>query len=255
MNYEHFRHLDDLGWEEALDDMTSRLLDDRPFCHIRFGDGELNAACDMYGSRRNCDGIVYTPQVASEQRRVFEEMLTHDWKGSYIPGGTCIADPRHMEYLKRLGYVFGDHYYRPNGWVPCHVIVAGVDTLQTLPMTKTLKRLGRAGKLWLVGSRKTPPPLESQLIEVGPSAIFDVGKVADEVKARPAGHAVMYCAGTPGKVMAWDAWKSRPDVTHLDMGHFFDLAYSVKNRMWHATDCKRREVFYEHFVSVIRGDS
>lgn len=242
---------DDDGWEDALDRMTGMLTAGSPFCHIRFGDGELNAACDLFDHRPNCDGIVYTKQVAAEMRRVFEEMLVKPHE-MYLPGGTCVADRRHSAYLQKLGYEFGDHPHRPNGWVPCHVIAEGVATLRTMPMVQELRRLGERDRLWVVGSPRLKGACGAQLIEVGPSAISDAGRVACRVADLPAGAVVMYCAGTPGKVMAWDAWSARRDVTHLDMGHFFDRALGVNNRMWHNEDNPRRIAYDRHFASLIR---
>ncbi len=240
---------DDDGWELALDKMIFMLNEDLPFCHIRFGDGELNAACGLYDNSPNCDGIVYTDRVAAEMRRVFEEMRPPN--DLYIPGGTCVADRRHTAYLEGLGYLFGDHLYRPNGWVPCHVIAEGITTLHTLPMIEMLRRKGEEGLLWLVGGDRIRGACVSKLIFAGPSAVYDAKRIVSIVKALEPKSVVMYCAGTPGKVMAWDAWNARPDITHLDMGHFFDRAYGINNRMWHDVDCDRRKVYDEKFVPLI----
>lgn len=243
---------DDDGWEIALDHMTDLLTSDQEFCHIRFGDGELNAACGIYDGRPNCDGVVYNDQIAAQMRRVFEEMRSksHD---RYIPGGTCVADRRHAEYLKSIGYTFGDHPFRPNGWVPCHVIVAGVEGLRTMPMLQRLKYLGRESRLYLAGAKRLEGVIDSRLLEVGPKGIQDLKTVAEQVSSLPSKSVVMYCAGTPGKVMAWDGWNARPDVTHLDMGHFFDRACGWNNRMWHDADCKRRDDYDKYFTPLLRS--
>lgn len=241
---------DDDGWEAALDRMTTMLESGQPFCHLRFGDGELNVACGIYDGSANCDGVVYTDQIAAHMRRVFEEMMVKPHP-NYVPGGTCVADKRHRTYLESLGYVFGDHPHRPNGWVPCHVIAEGVETLRTLPMIKRLRQLGEAGKTYLVGSPRLRRACASSLLEVSPKAINDLDLAAAAVKNLPTGSVVMYCAGTPGKVMAWDAWNRRQDVTYLDMGHFFDRAYGVNNRMWHDVSCPRRKAYDEHFTKLI----
>jgi hypothetical protein len=52
--------------------------------------------------------------------------------------------------------------------------------------------------------------------------------------------------------MAWDNWKARPDITHLDMGHFFDRAYGRDNRMWHNDENPRRDAYDRHFTHLLR---
>lgn len=245
---------DDIGWESALDQMTGFLERGEPFCHVRFGDGELNAACGIYDPRPNCDGIVYTDEIGRGMRWVLQEMRMRV-DDHFIPGGTCVADVRHAQYLKSIGYRFTIYPFRPDGWVPCHVIVEGVGTLRTLPMIQNILRAGKDARSYLVGSRRLAGACESSLIEVSDKAINDVESMVDKISRLSPGSLVMYCAGTPGKVMAWNAWKARPDITHLDMGHFFDRAYGRDNRMWHDTKNPRRDAYDRYFTKLIRSQS
>lgn len=252
---------EDVGWERALDRITSYLVGEAPFCHVRIVDGELNSATYSRPEKEINDGHHYTKELAVSLDRVLREILTFTPSVPLIVGGTVYPNGKHRDYLIGLGFKFDDPTttnYAPDGWVPCQVMVEGATTLRSLPLVAKLMHLGSDGRLFLVGNKRIRGACGSQMIEVSQlDSINDTSRVVaticDPSKIR-SGCVVCYCAGMAAKPMLWECFKRRPDLTHLDAGHLFDRAYGIQNRTWHHDKGSIRQKNYDKFyIPLIRA--
>jgi hypothetical protein len=253
---------DDFGWEKGLDLLTRLLIQGDKFAHVRFVDGELIAATRQCSEKnRNCDGSNYTDILCREMDRVLREIVGYDpHNGSQILlGGSTIGHHYHKEYLQKLGYVFKDNFYRPDGWMACQVMVAGVASLRSLPMLAKLVQIANEDRLYLVSNTKMTGACGSKLIRVHPhNAVDDITGVVryiTEELPKDKNLVILYSAGMAGKIMLWDSFKKRQDMTHLDMGHFFDRAYGIDSRTWHHSGCSRGKMYDKFYTPLIKGFS
>lgn len=247
INARNRKHPDD-GWQAALDDMTLRLAAGEPFCHLRFADGEFNAITGNFDAgQSNADGHPYTDDLGAALAAVLQS-VARNADSRVVMGGDWSASQLHRTWLE-------DHELLDRiRWVPSQVFVTGVGSLRSLQFVAKLASLGKAGRLRLVGNRRVAGACGSKLIEVPLSSSWNAVKdVEDRVLALPDRSVILYCAGMPAKIMCHNGWASRPDCTHVDMGHFFDRAYGINSRAWHDDAEPRAQAYDRHFTPVILG--
>jgi hypothetical protein len=240
----------DAGDLDALRMVTEWVRAKTPCLHLRFADGEFWSILNRKGI--NTDGMpFYGESLGPYLDRSLQEMSSGALKGkSAIIGGDW-SIPEHEAYIRKSGFM------RTVPWCPSSIWVNGVVSGTLARFFETL--LADPRPRVLVANEKISGAatfLRSMFFPIPAHAAWEArAAVASFLKTLPRDTVVLYCAGMASEGFAWESWKERPDLTHLDMGHVFDGAFGIRNRSWLLPDgyCLRRNTYFERYVPVILG--
>jgi hypothetical protein len=269
-----------------LRQMCEWLLNDIPFCHLRFNDGEANCAFRLLppNARNNCGHFYYHSlgdALIGVLKGVFEMVgWERDWSG--IPNGR--PHPRIMigSYWMTQGgklegldnparamiNYFGDRLMG-YPWVGSDDLVRGLtsdwpyrifDVIRERCQPWALDR-DKARPVFLIGN----PQIERGKYMLGQEAEFlpihryncwdwtaDIKqKIERKMAGRENSRAVfVWCCGM-AKSWILDAFRKYPNSSHLDAGHLFDACFGEYNRAY-TRRRDRSEKLWEAYEDVFQ---
>lgn len=241
------------NWQETLDSMILWLKEDKPFCYLRFGDGEFNAMFNPNAEQVNADAHKFYPDLGEALFDVLNE-ISHlkEQPDNLLAGGFwCNHWGIDQEYkLKIWGFLDKIR------WCPISTFIDGIVSLKTMEFLQALKESKRkkilicnetikdAGKF--IGAESIVAPVTN--------CWLDKDSIIKSLSDYSSPNLMIYCIGMSSEPIMWKLWKDNPDSIQIDMGHFFDYAYGVKSRAWLQKDNPRLKVYNEKYVPMIRGE-
>lgn len=247
LSYAYTRRHVDAGDLDALRMLTDWLKARRPFCHVRYADGEFMSILGAKGA--NCDGQDHRADTLGvELAGVLAEIAALDSEGSrtVLVGGDWRRPIEAWGWLKSRGY----HMRIP--WCPSQVFVNGILSGDSLAFLQAVK--DAPGRKFMVANGSV---LAAAAEGVAATAVEVPGRNAYD--AMPsieawlhaelnAGDVVLYAAGLGCKPTIWRLFKNLPEITHVDVGCFFDAAAGLRSRSWLENDEDERLVEFRRTI-------
>lgn len=214
---------------------TQWLRSGRPFVYSRMGDGEL--ACMRGDAGQNCDGVVYSPQLAADLKAAYAYFGDHGaFIERFMPGPLCsnfAPTWRPIDLL--IEYQKWEDYWGWAPWVECSVHHSKDAPLEPVVMfwkhvqrTQRPKVLvsgarveGLQNDLWCAMWFVTYPDNAYSQVEAAAQTVIDV--------CGERGVAILSC-GLAAKVIMHKVMQARPKVTLIDAGSSFDALYGTRSR-------------------------
>lgn len=240
-----------LGWEEVMTQLIAWTRSPcKPHCHLRLGDGEFWSMLGGHpGHARNGDNLGYFPETLGKQLLAMLHEIQRQAPnyGNLLVGGVWESPPQSRELMDREQLWDGIPWCCAQG--PITGVLWGTDTidwlslLALLPQRKVLVCNDRtkdarycfgaehisipATDCWLDTARVLAEA--SAILEQDPKAYF------------------LWAASMAAEPWAWTLWQEFPESCHVDVGHLFDAAFGIHNRIWSRNAGKPGDGRIEHY--------
>ncbi len=249
-SYGLLRSHPDAGDLEALDTYTKWLKAGVPCLHPRFADGEFWSILKRSGV--NTDGMsFYGDTLGVVLHTMLSEISSTKFHSKYMLVGGDWSIPEHTRYLEKNGFI------NSIPWCPSSIWVNGVVSGKLAEFLEALVAEDRPKVLIANGLIQGAADfLRSMFFEIQAKAAWqDRQRALSFIRRLPKDSIVLYCAGMASEGFIFDAFKVRPDLTQLDLGHLFDGAFEIRNRSWLRKEgvCRRRDTYFDRYVPVILG--
>lgn len=235
--------------------MCDRLRAGKPFCHLRFNDGEAQAMGLVEGGDANCDGHRYFPDMGRALRDVMCGMMDD---ADALLGTIMQTDPTHPTAVaigdmvrtgksKRCRTTVGEFWCqeeRVEGWGELQELFKLLRDRPTVLVCNLHNRNARRC-------------LDAECINVPEVDAWKDGRrvIADLLDLTEASWdpTFVWACGFPGKVWAWMLKTLIPGSTHIDVGHTFDGVYGRKSREWMKRDSEMSRFYFGTFAPWVRS--
>jgi SAM-dependent methyltransferase len=222
--------------------LFTRLLHERkPFFYVRFGDGALECIYKSGISRQTCDGEKYSPQLASELKRIWNALMTgsNTYVGDWLTAS--FGPDRRGEYPAEYADLIGDA--TPN-WVHFEGLLLMRNSIALSDFYKTVARDPRPkvlmGPLCMTGAAKmlrcthVVTPMTDNLLPFVSSLREQLASINFEI--------LLYGAGMGGNIPAVDSWIQHPERTYINLGSALDPLFRGHTRTTQISNADARQL-------------
>ncbi len=219
-----------LDADQSASLLTLRLIEQKPFIFIRYGDGAIQCINHFIGN--TCDGEVYSTQLGRELLRCWDCVIS-DGKRAVIGDWLSASfDPRTVKSRHENLYdmLVGDA--RPH-WVHFEALLLMRDTPALRLFYQVVRRDSR--RKLLMGPAEWEPAaaiLSADFMPISVSAhLFrdHVFGIRDGLSRREF-DVLLYGAGMAGNIPVIDHWNRNRDRTYICLGSALDPIYRGRTR-------------------------